>query len=404
MRPISAAFLALLATLATGVCNSAGKPTTNDPKLELLLQRGVAKGYPGAAMLIENSDGKIRSAASGYADLEHHTPMRVTDGFHIASISKTFAAASTLRLVDEGKLSLSASLAGVLGDAVLRIPNSDRITVAQLLEHTSGIYATNNDMDYLTTVLGPKADPHRIWTSAELVALADKDRQKPLGEPGAGHHYADTNYVLLGMIIEKMSGVAYKDYVRKTFFEPLEMRSTYFYSDLLMGNVRPRMKVVQGYLVATKDIRDIIEINPMFKAVPGVKVGEDSLLNTTLAAERTDAASGIVTTLDDLARFANVLFRARLLSASSQTFLASAGEGLDALPIGKRRELALQAIHKRYGVLIFKEGDGPGGVNTLMAHLPAKDEIFVGFINSFGNFNEVDFMMDDVIASILADS
>jgi D-alanyl-D-alanine carboxypeptidase len=128
--------------------------------------------------------------------------MRVEDAFHIASINKTFTAVAVLRLVDEHKLSLSATLKQCLGEAVAQIPNAEKITVAQLLDHSSGIYATNNDMDYLTTVIGPKADPARVWTPAELIALASKDRSKPSGEPGQGHYYADTNYILLGMIVE----------------------------------------------------------------------------------------------------------------------------------------------------------------------------------------------------------
>jgi len=382
-------------TLATAPVHSA--------QLRALLEKGVAKGYPGIAFLIEDSKGNIDSAAAGYANLERKIPMEVGSGFHIASINKTFTAASTLHLVDEGKLSLNATLVEVLGDAVARIPNSERITVAQLLDHSSGIYATNNDMDYLNTLLGPKADPKRVWNPAELVALADKDRQKPFGEPGSGHYYSDTNYVLLGMMVTKVSGIPFKDFVKKTFFQPLQMDSTYFYTDYLAGDVKPRMEVTQGYMVATQDIQELIDINPMFKPVPGEKRGGDDLLNTTLAAERIDAAGGIVTTLDDLARFASALYRGKLLSAKSQAFLEAALEGADALSIDEHRTWTLQAMRKPYGVLIYKEGDGAGGVNTLMAYLPAKDEIFIGFTNSFGFFNEVDFMMDDVIGPWVAD-
>jgi len=59
-------------------------------------------------------------------------------------------------------------------------------------------------------------------------------------------------------------------------------------------------------------------------------------------------------------------------------------------------------MRKPYGTLLYKEGDGEGGVNTLMAYFPARDEIFVGFSNSFGHFDEVDFMMDDVIGQLVA--
>jgi hypothetical protein len=69
-------------------------------------------------------------------------------------------------------------------------------------------------------------------------------------------------------------------------------------------------------------------------------------------------------------------------------------------PAGKKRVWAMQAIRKPYGVLVYKEGDGPGGVNTLMAYNPSTDEIFLGFTNIFGYFNEVDFLMDEVIGGL----
>jgi D-alanyl-D-alanine carboxypeptidase len=372
----------------------------DDSSLKSLLQKGIDRGYPGIAVLIQSADGRIRSAAAGYSDLEKRTPMRVEDAFHIASINKTFTAVAVLRLVDEHKLSLSATLKQCLGEAVAQIPNAERITVAQLLDHSSGIYATNNDMDYLTTVIGPKADPTRVWTPPELIALASKNRSKPSGAPGQGHYYSDTNYILLGMIVERVSGRPFKDHLTQTLLVPLGMNSTYFYSSFLGKDAHPPEPTVQGYLLATDELRSAISINAMFKPVSGDKRSGGQLLNTTLAAERIDAAAGVVTTLPDLLKYASALFRGKLLSPKSQAFMMSVAEGMNGEPAGTKRVWAMQAIHKRYGVLVYKEGDGPGGVNTLMAYNPSTNEIFLGFTNIFGYFNEVDFLMDDVIGGL----
>ena len=220
--------------------------------------------------------------------------------------------------------------------------------MAQLLDHSSGIYPTNNDMDYVTTLIRPKADPRRVWKPAEMVALADRDRQKPSGIPGTGHYYSDTNYILLGMIVEKASGRPYKPYIAEALFGPLGMRSTYFYSDYAAGNVPPPVKTVQGYLLATRDLRAIIDINPMFKVVPGERREADELLNTTAAAERLDAAGGIVTTLSDLAKFASALFRGKLLSQEYQNFLMAAGEGMESQPVGTRQTWMLQSMRTKW--------------------------------------------------------
>jgi CubicO group peptidase (beta-lactamase class C family) len=382
----------LLLLFVGGTCSFCAN--LGGPSLESLLQKGIDRGYPGVAVLTQSTDGRIQSAAAGYSDLENHTPMRVQDAFHIASITKTFTAVAVLRLVDDHKLSLSTTLKECLGEAVAQVPNAEHITVSQLLDHSSGIYATNNDMDYLKTVIGPKADPVRVWAPVELIALASKDRRKPSGEPGQGHYYSDTNYVLLGMIVERVSGRSFKEHLAQTLLVPLGMNSTYFYSSFLGKDAHPPEPTVQGYLLATDELRSVINVNAMFKPVPGDKRPGGQLLNTTLAAERIDAAAGLVTTLPDLLKYASALFRGKLLSKESQAFLMSVAEGMNAEPVGKKRVWAMQAIHNRYGVLVYKEGDGPGGVNTLMAYNPSTDEIFLGFTNIFGYFNEVDFLMD----------
>jgi D-alanyl-D-alanine carboxypeptidase len=376
-------------------------PDQPDAQLQALLQKGIARGYPGIAMLVQNASGEVRSAAVGYSDLARRTPLRVDDAFHMASITKTFTAVATLRLVDQGKLALDGTLSGTLGTAVERLPHADQITIAQLLDHSSGIYPTNNDMAYLDTVIGPNADPSRAWTPEELVALADEGRSEPAGLPGQDHFYADTNYILLGMIVERVSKRPFKQHVRETLLQPLGMRSTYFYSDYLGGSGPAQVETVRGYLLATDELRSAIQIHARFQPVPGGDSEEGVLLDTTLAAERIDAAAGLVTTLPDLSRYASALFNGRLLSARNQAFLTAAAEGMSEQPVGTKRVWTLQAVNQPHGVLLYKEGDGPGGVNTLMACSPASGQIFLGFANVFGYFSEVDFMLDEVIAEVV---
>jgi len=373
----------------------------DNSRLQSLLQKGIGRRYPGVAVMIQSSGDRVESGAAGYSDLEHRVPMRVDDAFHMASITKTFTAVAVLRLADAHKLSLSTTLKECLGEAVAKIPNAGRITVSQLLDHSSGVYPTNNDMDYLTTVIGTRADPTRSWTPEELIALAEKPQNHPTSEPGQGHHYSDTNYILLGMIVERVSGHPFKEHLSQTLLTPLGMNSTYFYSSFLGKDADPPVRTIQGYLLATNELRSAININVMFKPVPGDRRSEGQLLNTTLAAERIDAAAGLVTTLPDLLKFASALFRGKLLSEKSQAFLMSAGNRMNAEPIEKKRTWAMQSVRKPYGVLVYKDGDGPGGVNTLMAYNPETHDIFVGFINVFGYFNEVDFLMDDVFGDFI---
>jgi CubicO group peptidase (beta-lactamase class C family) len=141
-------------------------------------------------------------------------------------------------------------------------------------------------------------------------------------------------------------------------------------------------------MLETKDIRDALTLSPIFAAVPGRVIDGDRLLHTTQAAERIDAAGGIMSTLPDLLKLAQALFRGRLLSPGAQGFLEQAIQGIDEEPVGTRRIRALQGARMPFGVVLYKEGDGPGGTTELFAYLPASRSVFIGFTNSFGHFDE----------------
>jgi CubicO group peptidase (beta-lactamase class C family) len=124
---------------------------------DLVANEVTSRGYPGMAMLAQRATEPPVAAAAGYSDLAAAMPLQTDDPFHLASVTKAFTAVAVLQLVDTGRLRLDSTLAGLLGDAVRGLPYADTITVAQLLDHSSGIYATNNDPDYLKTLLGPGA-------------------------------------------------------------------------------------------------------------------------------------------------------------------------------------------------------------------------------------------------------
>lgn len=388
----------LLAVASCATPRSAGM----DETLAARLTPGLARGYPGIAMIVRDRDGGVHGAAIGYADLERRLALRLGDRFHIGSITKAFTAIAVLQLVDAGQLRLDTPIGNILGDAVARIPNADRITVGQLLDHSSGIYPTNNDPDYLAELVGARADPRRRWSFEEMIAFADGRRHPPAHAPGAGHRYSDTNYNLLGMIVERVTGRAFKDHVRDTLLRPLGMHSTGFYSDAIAAGGRLPHPRVQGYFLETPDIRSVLPVNPMFPVVTGIDTPAGTrLLNTTLAAERLDAAGGIVSTLPDLLRFADALFHGRLLSPASQAFLMAAGDGMDQVEMNADRTRALQAVRKPFGVVIDKQGDGPGGATAIMGYVPARDQIFIGFVNRFGgDFDHIDFLLDEVVGRL----
>ena len=138
----------------------------------------------------------------------------------MASITKPFVATIVLQLVAEGKLGLD--------DAVDRrlpglVPNGGAITLRELLNHTSGFFDYQNDKSWVKAVI---AHPGRRWSPRELVAIATSHR--PLFPPGKGWSYSNTNYVVLGLVVEAVTGTAIGQQLRERLFRPLGLAATSF--------------------------------------------------------------------------------------------------------------------------------------------------------------------------------
>lgn len=361
-----------------------------------VLARGSKHGFPAMTVLVDRPGAAPLMGATGYSSLEDQTPARVTDSYPMASITKVVTAVAVMQLVDAGKITLDEHIMKILGKKIVGpIPYGDEITVGQLLSHASGIYSFNNNRVYLDSLLGSGAFKPFQWTPKKFVALSyDRKKYPPLGKPGEGHFYSDTNYVLLGMIVAKVTGRPFKDVVRSAIFEPLGMTSTYFFSSYYQKGEVPPGHRAQGYTVISDELRAAVDINPRFP-----HAGPD-LINTTGADEQTDAAAGLITTVIDLDRFARALFRGDLLRPASLAWLENVADGIQSEPVGTSREWALEADREPYGVILSKSGDGPG-VNTVLAFEPKSQTIVIVFTNLFGRWDENEFIFSDILPAVL---
>src|SRR4051812_16135434 len=156
-----------------------------EAKLQRDLDQVVAAGVPGAVLLVRERRRTIRYT-SGHGRLKPTTPMRARDRFRVGSITRAFVATVVLQLVGEHKLTLEDSVERWLPGLV---PDGERITVRQLLNHTSGLFAFGADRDFVTQAF---QDPLRVWTPREIVAIATA--HPPTFAPGTGCSYSDTNY------------------------------------------------------------------------------------------------------------------------------------------------------------------------------------------------------------------
>ena len=168
--------------------------------------------------------------AEGVADPASDRPVTVDTPFRIASNTKTFVAVTILRLWEQGRIDLDAPISPLITPALDRLLRSDgydtgTITVRQLLSHSAGLYDHGGDPRYIKTVL---ADPRHRWTREEQVRLAI-DYADPVARPGAEFRYSDTDYILLGDIIERLTGEPLAKVVRRELrFDRLGLKSTWW--------------------------------------------------------------------------------------------------------------------------------------------------------------------------------
>ena len=182
-------------------------------KVEAYLQPFVKSGNFTGAVLIARKGQVLFERAYGMANYELQVPNSPATRFHIASVSKPFTAMAILQLQEQGKLSIGDPVSRFVPD----FPNGDKIKLEHLLTHTSGIPNVNDLPDYDTFA----RTPH---TLDQLVA---KFSALPLDfQPGADYRYSNSNYNLLALILEKVSGESYADYVRKHILDPAGMTNS----------------------------------------------------------------------------------------------------------------------------------------------------------------------------------
>lgn len=222
-RFFTAMTIVLMLLCTSLVLSSCGKKPGLGKDLEKKLSDVVEKdlrqyGVPGAIVGIWWGD-KEWVETFGKSDIKTGTAMQTEDRYRIGSQTKTFTASVVLELVDEGKLGLD--------DKVSKfepwVPNGDNITVRMLLNHTSGLHDPVKDMEYELELI---KQPLKKWAPRE-VAQAGIDRP-PYFAPGEGYKYSNTNYVLLGMIVEKVTGKTLPAEIRTRFIDRYGLKNTTF--------------------------------------------------------------------------------------------------------------------------------------------------------------------------------
>jgi peptidoglycan/LPS O-acetylase OafA/YrhL/CubicO group peptidase (beta-lactamase class C family) len=259
--------------------HAAGPPidATLAAELQRILDDTVADGtIPGAVLSVRLGDGTTWSGASGVADRDAGAAMQTATRLRVGSLSKMFTAVVVMQLVEEGAIELDAPVSTWLPDL---LPNGDAVTVRQLLQHTSGLYDYLEDRRFVAQAY---EEPERIWEPRELVEYATEF--PPSFAPGAENSwdYSSTNYVVLGMIVEEVTGRSLAEELRERVLTPLALEATFSVPQERVSGPQAR----------------------------GYSKSDDQ---TEVAMSFAYGSANIVTTADDLRLFGDALFAGQLL-------------------------------------------------------------------------------------------
>ena len=307
---------------------------------ERLEKDAAADQFAGAVLLAK--DGKpVFTGAYGLADREKKIPNKLDTKFRIGSMNKMFTAVATLQLVQAGKISLSDSVGKYLTD----YPNKDiatKVTIQQLLTHTGG----TGDF------FGPQFEAHRL----ELKTLQDYVKlygeRGPEFEPGSRWEYSNYGFLLLGVIIERVSGQNYYDFVSQHVYAPARMTST---ASLSESEQVPMRSVGYTHMDG-----------------PNVRPNTDTL------PYRGTSAGGGYSTVEDFLRFANALSDHKLLNAQYTAMLTS---GKVDTPRGDKYAFGFMEADAGKPTQHFGHGGGAPGMNGDLEIYPKPGYVIVVLSN-----------------------
>jgi D-alanyl-D-alanine carboxypeptidase len=346
---LCAVVLAWLVTLVPAGQGAFAQSGIDDPLRarlqDVLDQARPAEPVPGISAAIETPES-LWTGVTGKSSLDPRRPVAADTPFSIGSVTKTFVAAVVLQLREEGKLSLSDHLSRW----ETKVPNASRITVRQLLSHTSGVRDMWWDPRYTRRVEGR---PTHVWTYAEVRAMIGP----PRFAPGTRFEYSNSNYVLLGRIITLVTGRTVAQEIRTRFLDPLGLDDTWY-----QGAEHGPRRVAMGYLR---------------RGGTWVPQGNGTGLRPTTSIATFFGASGaMVSTPTDLARWARALYGGHVLDPGSlqlMTAFNSHGYGL-----GTRRV-------DMGGRPAWGHGGSLDGFETSMWYLPSIDSSVVVIWNRRGD-------------------
>ncbi len=339
----SLSIISLILLIGTSSLAVAQPAPVSDENLANAINEILAQTYkasePGASVVVVKDGKVIFRKGYGMANLELGVPVEPDMIFRLGSVTKQFTAVAILILAEQGKLSLDDEITKFLPDYPAK---TQRVTVEQLLTHTSGIQSYTSLPEWLL-----------IWRKdTELNDLIGLFKDKPSDfAPGERWSYNNSGYVLLGAIIEKVSGQSYQDFVEKNIFQRLGMAHS-FYDNT--ARVIPRR-------------------------VTGYSKGKDGYINAPyLSMTQPHAAGALVSSVDDLALWDAALYTDKLVKQETLKRAWTPAK----LTNGKPTHYGFGwAINSYEGHTVIEHGGGINGFSTYALRMP-EDRVFVAVLTN----------------------
>lgn len=328
---------------------------------KLLMKEIVSSGVPGMQFSVKEPENGFWNGAFGFADLASEIRIEPCMMTRVGSTVKTFTAVTILLLQEDGKLDINEPVSNYLSvEQINGLQNAEQATIKQLLIHSSGIYNYIQNPEFQTASLNNLT---KVWQPMELLEYAQG--KSAYFQPGSDVIYSNTNYVLLGWIIEKVAGKPFYDVFEERIFVPLEMKATQFAAE----DPVPR-GIVRGYADLYSNL---------------------NVINSTYYSgwDYYSADGGLISNAHDLNVFLHALFNGKILTQESMNQM---------LDWQKPHEQASDGFETSYGLGIFKieTNYGPAylhsgdaiGYFASMVHFPNQNVTLTWAVN--GNYGKID--------------
>lgn len=315
-------------------------------KLDELLNKYSEMNIFSGTVLVAKDGKIIYENAFGYADVANKIPNKIDTRFNLCSIGKTFTAVLIMQLVESGKLSLTEPIVSYLPEH--KIPNSDKITIHHLLTHTSGLFNYMAHPRYQ----GSTSDINSIDDVMKLI----EEQDLVFKTPGERMSYSNSGFIVLGKIIEKVTGKKYGDYLKEKILEPLKMTNTILPEH---GKVVSNCSI--GHTVDMKRKISKIDLN-----VPAFSDG------------------GLHTTVEDMLKYDQALYGTALLKDDTKELMFAGGE--DNLAKYKSSEFMNYGYGWRVSYMDGRKrighNGGIPGINTVFLRIP-NDKITLIILSNY---------------------